>query len=306
MLGSTLLAAALGAISLAILLAVLSLVSARSGRRSGVAGALASIDRRYSQQATVAVRAGTAAPREVPSWLRSLALRLSPAGFASTLQRRLDLAGNPGGWAPDRILAAKGLGLLALAGLGALYGFRSVGLFILCTGVGGVVGFFLPDLLLYNAGVKRRERIRGALPHALDMLTVCVEAGLGFDSALAQVARNTEGPLAAEFARALQEMQIGASRAQALRAMAIRTPVAELRSFVSAVIQANELGIAITKVLREQSTEMRLRRRQRAEEKAQKVPVKVLFPLIFCLFPALFVILLGPGAISAARVLFGG
>ncbi len=306
MAGGTLLAAALGAIGLGIILAVLAVVSARPRRRSGVAGALAAIDRRYAQHSVLAVRADTAEPLAVPDWLRDMALRLSPAGFTGTLQRRLDLAGNPGGWTPDRILAVKGLGLLALAGLGALYGFHSPSLFILCTLAGGALGFFLPDLLLLNAGQKRRERVRAALPHALDMLTVCVEAGLGFDSALAQVARNTEGPLAAEFARALQEMQIGASRAQALRAMTDRMPVAELRSFVSAVIQANELGIAITKVMREQSADLRLRRRQRAEEKAQKVPVKVLFPLIFCLFPALFVILLGPGVVSFARVLFGG
>jgi tight adherence protein C len=304
--GSALLPAALGAIALAIVLAVLAASASRSRPRRGVAGALATIDRRYTQQGKVTVRVEAPALPEGPSWLRELALRLSPAGFAGTLQRRLDLAGNPGRWTPDRILAAKGLGLLALAGLGALYGFRSPGLFILCTLVGGALGFFLPDLLLQNAGQKRRERIRAALPHALDMLTVCVEAGLGFDGALAQVARNTEGPLAAEFARALQEMQIGASRAQALRGMASRTPVPELRSFVSAVVQANELGIAISKVLREQSTDLRLRRRQRAEEKAQKVPVKVLFPLIFCLFPALFVILLGPGLINAIHVLFGG
>jgi tight adherence protein C len=304
--GSTLLAAALAAIGLAIVLAVLAVAAARSRPRRGVAGALAAIDRRYTQQGEVTFRVDVAPPPDGPSWLRELALRLSPAGFAVTLQRRLDLAGNPGRWTPDRILAAKGLGLLALAGLGALYGIRSPGLFILFTIAGGAIGFFLPDLLLLNAGQKRRERIRAALPHALDMLTVCVEAGLAFDSALAQVARNTEGPLAAEFARALQEMQIGASRAQALRAMADRTPVAELRSFVTAVIQANELGIAITKVLREQSADLRLRRRQRAEEKAQKVPVKVLFPLIFCLFPALFVILLGPGAISFIHLLFGG
>jgi tight adherence protein C len=304
--GSVLLAAALGAIALAIVLAVLAVAAARPRPRRGVAGALAVIDRRYSQQGEPTFRADVPLSPDGPSWLRELALRLSPAGFAGTLQRRLDLAGNPGRWTPDRVLAAKGLGMLALAGLGALYGLRSPGLFILGTVVGGVLGFFLPDLLLYNAGTKRQERIRAALPHALDQLTVCVEAGLGFDGALAQVARNTEGPLAAEFARALQEMHIGASRAQALRAMAGRTPVPELRSFVSAVIQANELGIAISKVLREQSTDLRLRRRQRAEEKAQKVPVKVLFPLIFCLFPALFVILLGPGVINAVHLLFGG
>jgi tight adherence protein C len=121
---------------------------------------------------------------------------------------------------------------------------------------------------------------------------------------MARVARNATGPVAAEFSRALQEIQIGKSRTQALRSLADRTTVAELRSFTSAVIQAGELGIPIADVLREQSKEMRLRRRQRAEEKAQQVPVKILFPLIGCLFPALFIIVIGPGAISIMHSLF--
>jgi tight adherence protein C len=138
------------------------------------------------------------------------------------------------------------------------------------------------------------------------MLTVCVEAGLGFDAALAQVARNTTGPLAAEFARVLQEMQIGNTRSQALRGMANRTTVPELRAFVSGMVQAGELGVAVADVLREQAKEMRLRRRQRAEEMAQKVTVKILFPLMTCLFPALFVIVIGPGAINIMHTLFSG
>jgi tight adherence protein C len=137
------------------------------------------------------------------------------------------------------------------------------------------------------------------------MLTVCVEAGLGFDAAISKVALNTQGPLAAEFARALQEMQIGKSRTEALRAMGARTTVPELRAFTSALVQASELGIATAAVLREQAKEMRTRRRQRAEEKAQKVPVKILFPLVACLFPSLFVIILGPGIITIAHALFG-
>jgi len=144
-----------------------------------------------------------------------------------------------------------------------------------------------------------------ALPDALDMLTVCVEAGLGFDAALAQVARNTDGPLAAEFARALQEMQIGKSRGQALRALAERTTVPEARAFVSALVQAGDLGIPVARVLREQAKEMRVRRRQRAEAKAQQVPVKITFPLILCIFPALLVVVLGPGIINIAHALFG-
>jgi tight adherence protein C len=137
------------------------------------------------------------------------------------------------------------------------------------------------------------------------MLTICVEAGLGFDAALGQVAANTSGPLAAEFTRVLQEMQIGKSRSQALRSMAERTTVTELRTFVSALVQAGELGLAVAQVLREQSKEMRQRRRQRAEEKAQQLPVKILFPLITCLFPALMIVVVGPGAINVVHSLFG-
>lgn len=266
--------------------------------RVTAAGSLALIETSYSAAVTAKQDAVVS-----PGWLRSIALRLSPAGVASGLQRRLDLAGNPATWTPDRVLAAKGLGLLLGLGLGGLLGARSVGWLVAGLVLGAVFGFFLPDLLLLNAGQKRQELIRRALPDALDMLTVCVEAGLGFDAAMAQVARNTSGPLAQECARVLQEMQIGKSRNESLRALTVRTTVAELRAFVSALAQAGALGVPIASVLREQAREMRLRRRQRAEEQAQKVPVKILFPLITCLFPAMFVIIIGPGAISIARVL---
>ncbi|MFI6101310.1 type II secretion system F family protein [Lentzea sp. NPDC051213] len=289
------LVAALGCLLLAFLLGVVALVAKP---RVTAAGSLALIETSYS----VALPE-TAVVHSSPSWLRSIALRLSPAGVAQHLQRRLDLAGNPPTWTPDRVLAAKGLGLLLGGGLGALIGVRSVGWLLAGLAAGAVFGFFLADLLLLNAGQKRQEKIRRALPDALDMLTVCVEAGLGFDAALAQVARNTAGPLAQECARVLQEMQIGKSRNQALRALTERTTVTELRAFVSALAQAGELGVPIAQVLREQAREMRVRRRQRAEELAQKVPVKILFPLVACLFPAMFVVIIGPGAISIARVL---
>ena len=302
--GTALLAGGLAALGLAIVMAALAVLPARS-RQHGVAGALAAIERRYARQAP-ATAPGISDPLEkLPGWVRGLAVRLSPSGYTSKLQRRLDLAGNPPRWTPDRVLAAKGLGLLALGGLGVLYGLSSPGLLFLCAGLGGGAGLFLPDVLLYNAGLKRQVRIQALLPDALDMLTVCVEAGLGFDAALSQVARNTRGPLAAEFARALQEMQIGASRGQALHAMVARTTVSELRTFVSALVQAGDLGISVAAVLREQAREMRIRRRQRAEEKAQKVPIKILFPLIFCLFPALFVVVIGPGVITISHSLLG-
>jgi tight adherence protein C len=291
------------ALGLAIALAVAGLLARPA--EGGVARALATIDNHYTRHTAVEAETSTDRFAAMPGWLRGLAVRLSPAGIGTTLQRRLDLAGNPSTWTPDRILAVKGLGLFVLGGLGALYGVRAIGLLVVGTGVGAAVGFFLPDILLYNAGIKRQQKIQQALPDALDMLTVCVEAGLGFDAALAQVARNTTGPLAAEFSRVLQEMQIGKSRSQALRASTERTTVPELRSFVSALIQAGELGITIADVLREQAKEMRLRRRQRAEEKAQKVPVKILFPLVFCLFPSMFVVIIGPGALSIVALFFG-
>lgn len=299
--GTVLLTGGLAALGLAIALLVVAVVPAQSRERS-VAHALAAIDQSYSHSSQAAAADGELL---LPGWLRNLAVRLSPAGIAAKLQRRLDLAGNPGRWTPDRILAVKGLGLIALAMLGALYGLHSPALLILCVVIGSAVGFFLPDVLLYNAGLKRQAKLQLALPDALDMLTVCVEAGLGFDGALAQVARNTDGPLAAEFARVLQEMQIGKSRSQALRALADRTTVPEARAFVSSLVQANDLGIPVARVLREQSKEMRVRRRQRAEGKAQQVPVKITFPLILCIFPALIVIVLGPGAIHIAQALFG-
>lgn len=286
-----------GALALATAVAVL-------GGERAVEPALAAIERRYGT-------APTGRPvddRELSpllSRLRSLALRVSPVGNATTLQRRLDVAGNPGRWTVERVLAFKGLGLLGLGAFGALLGVHNPLTLLLYAALGAVAGFFLPDLLVYNAGTKRQEAIQSALPDTLDMLTICVEAGLGFDAALAQVARSTPGPLAAECVRVLQEMQVGRTRVEALRGMAERTTVAELKVLASAIVQASELGIPVARVLREQSAEMRVARRQRAEEKAQKVPVKVLFPLMFCLFPALFVVVIGPGALSIMRSLVG-
>jgi tight adherence protein C len=300
--GSLVLAVSLGALAVAIVILAVVAMPARSGE-GGVAGALAAIEKRYASGGSPAAQK-SADPLALPRWLRALSLRMSPAGFAVKLQYRLDVAGNPDGWNPDRILGVKGLGLVVLAAIGMLMGASSPLRLVVFGAVGGGAGFFLPDLLLYNAGQKRQARLRAGLPDAMDMLTVCVEAGLGFDAALAQVARAGSGPLAAELARVLQEMQIGKSRTEALRSMGGRTTVPELRAFASALVQAGELGISVASVLREQSKEMRLRRRQWAEELAQKVPVKILFPLLFCLFPALFVVILGPAAITISHVFF--
>jgi tight adherence protein C len=238
--------------------------------------------------------------------LAHLGHRLSPSGTAERLQRQLDLAGNPGAWTEQRVLAAKAAALLGAALLAswfcssaALGGFRTMAV----TAIAGAAGFFLPDLLVYNAGTKRQEVMQKGLADALDLLTISVESGLGFDAALVQVARSTDGPLAAEFFRTLQEMQIGKSRMEALRAMGERSTVPDLRTFLNSIVQADTLGIPIARVLREQSKEMRLKRRQRAEEKAMKVPVKVLIPTVIFILPVIFVVILGPAGITISRSL---
>jgi len=239
--------------------------------------------------------------------LTSLGRRFTPNDQSARLRRKLDLAGNPPGWDPDRVLAFKMLGLL----VGAAVGFILPLLFgnvawALVFGIGlAVFGFFLPNILLYQRAYDRSQTIQRELPDALDLLVISVESGLGFDAALAQVARNTHGPLAEEFFRVLQEMQLGTGRSDAMRALADRTDVTDLRGFVTAMVQADAFGIPIANVLRIQAREMRIRRSQRAEESAQKVPVKILFPLIFCILPALFIVILGPAAIQIMTAFSG-
>ncbi len=227
--------------------------------------------------------------------------RLSGADTGNRIHRRLELAGNPAGWTVDRVVSAK-----VLCGLGGLM----VGLLFaavidpattakLVIVLGAIVlGFFAPNFYLYQKSYDRQNAIQKGLPDAIDLLTISVESGLGFDAALQQVARNTTGPIAEEFARVLQEMQIGQGRSEALRALADRTNLADLRSFVSALTQADSFGIPIGQVLRVQSSEMRVKRRQRAEQKAQQVPVKITIPLIFCILPCLFIAVMGPAVIS--------
>lgn len=232
---------------------------------------------------------------------RGLGRRLSPSGTADKLAMRLDQAGNPGSWTVERILGAKGVGLIVGALLGLFFGgFTLNGL--LYALLGAVAGFFLPDLLVYNAVLKRQESVMKGLANSLDMLTVCVEAGQGFDAALLQVARSTQGPLAGEFARVLSEIQIGSTRAQAFSALGERSRAPEVKTFVSALVQADRMGLPIGGVLREQAANMRLIRRQKAEEAAQKITVKILFPMLVCIFPALFIVIIGPGAIRMIEV----
>ena len=159
------------------------------------------------------------------------------------------------------------------------------------------VGWLGPNLYLYQKVYDRSKRMQRDLPDAIDLMTISVESGLAFDAAVQQVARNTEGPLADEFSRVLREMQIGQGRAQALRGLAERTEVDDVKSFVTSMVQADSFGIPIANVLRIQSSEIRTKRRQRAEEQAQKVPVKITVPLIFCILPTLFIAVMGPAVI---------
>jgi tight adherence protein C len=255
-------------------------------------------------------RTRTVAPRDRPlrervavplaRRLGRLGAALTPTAAVARLQRHLDYAGNPQAWPLRRIIPAKGIALASGAAVGAAAGLLFGGATGAFVGgpLGAAAGLFLPDLLVYNAGLKRQHEVLLSLPDVLDTLVISVEAGLGFDAAMAQVAQFGRGPLAREMVRVLQEMQIGASRAQALRALATRTTVSDLHTFVTAVVQSGELGVPIAGVLREHAREMRVRRRQRAEELAQKVPIKILFPVLFCLFPALFVVILGPGVLQ--------
>ncbi|HET9417681.1 MAG TPA: type II secretion system F family protein [Candidatus Limnocylindria bacterium] len=234
---------------------------------------------------------------------RALALgrRLTGADSAERVRRKLDLAGNPRAWSVDRVISLKVIGAIALAVVGpaiALLVGLPITLCVVALLGGLVLGFFVPDLYLYQQTYERSEKMQRSLADAIDLMTISVESGLGFDAAVQQVARNTEGPLADEFARVLREMQIGKGRSDALRALSDRTTVNDLKSFVSAMVQADSFGIPIAQVLRVQSAEMRVKRRQRAETKAQQVPVKITIPLIFCILPCLFVAVLGPAALT--------
>ncbi|MGY1712407.1 type II secretion system F family protein [Geodermatophilus sp. SYSU D00758] len=224
---------------------------------------------------------------------------LTPAGTVARLQRLIAGAGYPVDWPLPKLLAAK----LVLAGialaLGALYLTSGPsGLGILLVGLVVVVGYFLPELLLHSRGQERQQAIAVELADTLDQMTIAVEAGLGFESAMSQAARNGKGALSEELTRTLQDIAVGQPRRDAYLALAERTNVQDLSRFVRAILQADAYGVSIADVLRAQAHEMRLKRRQRAEEKAMKIPVKVIFPLVLFILPTLFIVVMGPAALD--------
>lgn len=293
-------------IAVALFVVVLVLVRGSVGQ-TGVARSLAILEGTVTDRSVVKSELSARDRLIDPLFERArrLAVLLSPNGASDQLAKGLEKAGNPAPWTVERIMGAKGVGLI----VGLLFGLLIGGLSlrgIVFALVFGVALFYLPNILVYNGSLRRQEKVTQGLAESLDMLTVCVEAGQGFDAALAQVAKTVTGPISEEFARVLSEMQIGKSRAEAFAALGERVTLPEVKNFVSAIVQADKLGIPIATVLREQTSAMRLARRQRAEEKAQKVTVKILFPLIFCIFPALFIVIIGPGAIRIMNAFSGG
>ncbi|SOC51905.1 tight adherence protein C [Ornithinimicrobium cerasi] len=227
------------------------------------------------------------------------ARRLTPAGQVQRIDGLLARAGRPSAWPLERILVAKVL----LPAVAATFMFLLVTnnpdrRLIIFAVTMVVLAWFLPEVLLYNTGIKRRAAIQKALPDTLDQMTIAVEAGLGFESAMAHVARNGAGPLSEELIRTLQDIQVGQPRRDAYQALADRSPEPDLKRFLRAIIQAERHGVSVARVLATQASEMRLKRRQRAEEKAMKIPVKVVFPLILTILPVLFIVVMGPGVLN--------
>lgn len=232
--------------------------------------------------------------------------RLNPPEYAETVRRKFASAGIHSPEAVERHLAKRITGLVIipiwLVFVFVLNPLGFTGMLRLAAGVLiPLVAFFGPDAQLNSKVETRRKALRRSLPDTMDLLVISVEAGLGFDAAVDRVVENVPGPLSAEFATVLGEIRAGASRSDALRSMDQRCNVPEIRAFVLAMIQADTFGVSIGRVLRSQADEMRIKRRQHAQEQAMKAPVKMLLPMVFCIFPALFVVVLGPAVINIAE-----
>ena len=237
--------------------------------------------------------------------LSEIVTRLTPQSMLENTSHRLELAGSPGNISAAEFWVIRGvttigLGLLIYFFLGR-YGDTSSGRRVLYTFIVAVMGFWIPSMYLSATIRRRQEAIIKKFPDALDLMSICVDAGLPFDGAMARVHEKWDDPLAEEFGRVIYEVQLGKSRRQAMRDMAARMDVNDVSAFVAAILQAEHLGVSIGKVLRIQSEQMRIRRRQRAEEKAHQAPIKMLFPLVFLVFPSMFIVLLGPAVLQIMR-----
>ncbi|MDV2977140.1 type II secretion system F family protein [Pseudarthrobacter oxydans] len=277
---------------------------------AGLAWSVLTVDKQGRLAATELLARGaatvTVAATGKPGMLEGVGRRLTPPAYVAFLDRLLALAGRPASMPLGKVLGSKlAIGLagitvgIYLTAIGSTPLMKLAGLFVL------FLGYFIPDLLLYSKGQERQKVMQLELANTLDQMLISVEAGLGFEGAMARAGENGKGPLAEELVRTLQDMQVGRSRRESYTALAERTSIPELRSFVQAVVQADTYGIAISRVLRVQAKVMRVKRRQRAEEKAMKLPVMILFPLLFFIFPVLFIAILGPAVINTV-VTFSG
>jgi tight adherence protein C len=274
-----------------------------------------------SRQRSLSVRrAATYGQSEVPSgapleglrerllvpigeWLARWALKANPRANVESIGLKLMASGMSRKVSPTGFLAIKGLCALGGLFVGSMLGSGRGASGLLMGGLFlGFVGFLAPDYALTMKIRGRKERIRADLPDALDLLAVSVEAGLGFDASLAKLNENMEGPLAEEFGLTLSEMRIGESRSEALKRLSERVDAHELSAFTRALIQADQLGTSLGRILRVQAADARLRRQSAAEERAMKAPIKMLFPTVLFIFPAMFLVILGPAILNVQKI----
>ena len=232
-------------------------------------------------------------------------VRLTPQQTLENTTKLIELAGNPYNWSAATFMSIR-VGFTIFMGImtffyATRFGNAGAGARFMYSLGGAAIGYFLPVMWLRSKVDRRKDAIIKKLPDALDLMTICVDAGLTFNAAMQKVDEKWDDPLALEFGRVIYEMQLGKSRRQALKDMSDRMDVPDVTSFLAAVLQADQLGVGIGKVLRIQSEQMRVRRRQRAEEKAQQAPVKMMFPMVFLIFPSIFVVLLGPAGFQLIR-----
>lgn len=228
--------------------------------------------------------------------------RLMPPARRRRLEQVIAKAGQPKGYTLERMVTLKIIGAIAGGLLGlSFFGQQPSALGALVLIIGPVSGFVVPEMLVSNRADARREEVRASLPDAIDQLAVTVRAGLSVDAALVRVSTTLRGPLAEELSRVVQDIQLGIARTDALKAMAERMDIPELSVFVRALVQADSLGIPVAETLTNQAEEMRLKRRQRAEEQAMKLPVKILAPMTVCILPSLMIIVMGPSLLQVVR-----
>jgi tight adherence protein C len=288
---------------------VLYSVLAQADEKATVRGSLRhlgsyEVENVRDRELLVPVKERAVAP--ILSTLTELGRKLTVGGYVDGVRQKFVYAGEISNDAVDKFLATRFLCLVfgAIFSLWAFFfsgltGFTHLG----ATGLGLAVGIMLPDARLNRKVQERQHQIQMKLPDVMDLLTISVEAGLGFEQAIDRVVASVPGALTEEFGRMLGETRAGSSRADAMRALQARTNIPEIRSFVMAMLQADTFGVSIGKVLRAQADEMRIRRRQSAEERAQKAPVKMLIPMVFCIFPAIFMVVLGPAMMSISKTM---